>query len=248
MYRFFIDPSQTIEDIIQISGEDYRHIHNVLRLRIGEHITISDGQIHEYECEVDKYDEENAIVFARIVDVLGQSAELPVQITLFQGIPKADKMEFIIQKAVELGVTRIVPVVTKRTIVKLDEKKELKRNERYNAIALSAAKQSKRSVIPRVEHVVTFQQALSMANFLAMNLIPYEDAKGMEHSRKIVSEIKGKESLGIFIGPEGGFELKEVEAAMKIGAECITLGKRILRTETAGMTMLSIVMFMIEEE
>lgn len=246
MYRFFVEPEACRGDNIRISGDDWNHIKNVLRLKCGEMITVSDGTEREYVCEIVEYTD--AEVVARIVDVLDSSAELPTAITLYQGFPKGDKLELIIQKAVELGVVRIVPVMTKRTIVKLDAKKEQKKLERYNAIALSAAKQSKRGVIPVVDRVMTFREALEDAKQLDMNLIPYEDARGMQHSKEVIGQVPGKKSLGIFIGPEGGFEEAEVEAAKAIGAECITLGHRILRTETAGMTVLSIVMFELEQE
>lgn len=246
MYRFFAAPESCYGETISITGEDYNHIKNVLRLKCGEEITISNGLDREYLCEIIDYTDTEVI--AKIEDVFGSHAELPTEITLYQGYPKADKLEFIIQKAVELGAVRIVPVMTKRSIVKLDEKKAAKKVERFNAIALSAAKQSKRGMIPVVDRVMTFQEALEDAKRLSMNLIPYEDAKGILHSREVIRSIKGKKSLGIFIGPEGGFEGGEVEAAKAIGAECITLGHRILRTETAGMTVLSIIMFELEQD
>lgn len=246
MYRFFVEPEACGGENIRITGEDRNHIKNVLRLKCGEQITVSNGCDREYICEIIAYTESEVLV--RILDVLGSNAELPTEITLYQGFPKADKMELIIQKAVELGAVRIVPVMTKRTIVKLDEKKAAKRLERYNAIALSAAKQSKRGRIPMVERVMSFQEAVEDAKKSDMNLIPYEDAKGLEHSKAVIHQVKGKKTLGIFIGPEGGFEEQEVEAVKAIGGECITLGHRILRTETAGMTLLSILMFELEED
>ena len=154
----------------------------------------------------------------------------------------------IIQKAVELGVTSIVPVMTKRTIVKLDEKKADKKIDRFNQIALAAAKQSKRGLIPEVKPVMSFKEALKYASSLEMNIIPYEDARGMEYAKSIISQIKGKKSLGIFIGPEGGFTEDEVKLAVEMGANVITLGHRILRTETASLAILSIVMFEIEKD
>lgn len=233
-------------DCIRIGGDDWNHMKNVLRLKCGEQITVSDGTDREYICEIIEYVETEAVV--KILDILDSSAELPTEITLYQGFPKGDKMELIIQKAVELGASRIVPVMTKRTIVKLDAKKAEKKLERYNAIALSAAKQSKRGVIPVVDRIMTMKEALEDARGLEMNLIPYEDAKGMQHSKEVLRQVVGKKTLGIFIGPEGGFEEAEVQAAIGIGAECITLGHRILRTETAGMTVLSIVMFELEQD
>ena len=187
-------------------------------------------------------------IIAKIVDIIGTTSELPAKITLFQGLPKGDKVEYIIQKAVELGVYRIVLVDTKRTVVKLDEKKASKKMERYNAIALSAAKQAKRSIIPKVEGVLSLKEALKDAQELDEILIPYENAEGISYAREVVKNLKEKESIGVFIGPEGGFAEEEVEKAKEQGAKCITLGKRILRTETAALTALSILMFELEEE
>lgn len=246
MYRFFAEPEACMGKYIRITGEDRNHIRNVLRLKQGEQIAVSNGRNREYICEIMEFTDTEVVT--QIIDVLGSHAELPLEITLYQGYPKGDKLEWIIQKAVELGAVRIVPVLTKRSVVKLDEKKATRKVERYNAIALSAAKQSKRSVIPVVEPVMSFSQALADAQHLEATLIPYEDAEGIAHSRAVIHGLAGKKSLGIFIGPEGGFEKQEVEAAKAIGAECITLGHRILRTETAGMTMLSILMFELEED
>ena len=246
MYRFFAEQSACKGEYIRICGADWNHMKNVLRLKIGEQVTVGDGSDREYICEITEYLEEEARL--QVLDILDSAAELPTEITLYQGFPKGDKLELIIQKAVELGATRIVPVMTKRSIVKLDEKKAAKRIERYNAIALSAAKQSKRSRIPTVEPVMTFTQALQDAAGLEMNLIPYEDARGIRYAKDVIQRVPGRKTLGIFIGPEGGFEEAEVEAAKKIGAECITLGHRILRTETAGMAVLSILMFELEQD
>ncbi len=246
MYRFFAEQSACKGEYISIGGADWNHMKNVLRLKTGEQVTVSDGSEREYICEIAEYLEDEARL--RVLDILDSAAELPTEITLYQGFPKGDKLELIIQKAVELGAARIVPVMTKRSIVKLDEKKAAKRIERYNAIALSAAKQSKRSRIPVVEPVMTYAQALKDAEGLEMNLIPYEDARGIQYAKEIIHQVSGKKSLGIFIGPEGGFEEAEVEEARKIGAECITLGHRILRTETAGMAVLSILMFELEQD
>lgn len=246
MYRFFAQQAACKGEYIRICDADLNHMRNVLRLKPGEQVTVSDGSEREYICEIAEYTEAEARL--RVLDILDSAAELPVEITLYQGFPKGDKLELIIQKAVELGAARIVPVMTKRTVVKLDEKKAARRLERYNAIALSAAKQSKRSVIPVVEPVMSYAQALEDARAMDMNLIPYEDATGMQHTREIIQQIPGRKTLGIFIGPEGGFEEAEVEAAKSIGAECITLGHRILRTETAGMAVLSILMYELEQD
>jgi 16S rRNA (uracil1498-N3)-methyltransferase len=244
MPRFYVENTSGFEKCIEITGEDVNHIKNVLRMNVGDEITIGDGNGRDYICHIS--DIGNDSVLADISDVIANAAELATKITLFQGVPKGDKMELIIQKAVELGVYEIVPVYTERTVVKLDSKKEKKKLERYNMISLSAAKQSGRGVIPTVKEYMSFKQALEYAQTLDMNIIPYEDAKGIEESRRTISEIKGKKSLGIFIGPEGGFATSEVELASSIGARVVTLGNRILRTETAGLAVLSIIMFEIE--
>jgi 16S rRNA (uracil1498-N3)-methyltransferase len=246
MYRFFVTPEQTGGETIIITGSDVNHMKNVLRMKKGEHILISDGMDREYECEIIKLDSE--AVEAKIIDVFGSAAELQTKITLFQGLPKSDKMELIVQKAVELGVYEVVPVVTRRTVVKLDEKKARKKVERWNTIALSAAKQAKRGRIPEVRPLMTLKEAFSYSQGFDASIIPYEDAKGIGHSRQVLHDLKGSSHIGIFIGPEGGFEESEIEEAKKLGITPITLGKRILRTETAGMAVLSILMFEMEEE
>jgi 16S rRNA (uracil1498-N3)-methyltransferase len=168
--------------------------------------------------------------------------ELPSRIYLFQGLPKSDKMELIIQKAVELGVYEIIPVVTNRVVVKMDEKKSAKKVERWNNISESAAKQSARGIIPKVNAVMTYSEALNYSRDLDIRLLPYELAEGLGNTREILRSLKPNQKLGVFIGPEGGFDKEEVEKAMEVGVNPITLGKRILRTETAAITMLSILM------
>lgn len=247
MNRFFVDDPGAFSDrSVVITGEDVNHVKNVLRLKENDELIVSDGRGRDYHCRISGIT--NGEVFADICDICDNFSELSTEITLFQGFPKGDKMELIIQKTVELGVTRIVPVMTKRTVVKLDDKKAKKKTERYNMIAESAAKQSGRGMIPEVTMPVSFAEAVSMAEKLDMNIIPYEEAEGVEYSRNIIKSIKGKKSLGIFIGPEGGFAREEVEKALDAGASAITLGHRILRTETAGMAVVSIIMFELEED
>lgn len=248
MYRFFVKQEQIDmeEKKIHITGSDVNHIKNVLRMRQGETILISAGDNLEYTCLVSEMEAEEVIADISYVQEVGM--ELPSKIYLFQGLPKSDKMELIIQKAVELGAAEIVPMATKRAVVKLDGKKAAKKVQRWNEIAKSAAKQSKRGLIPEVKPVMSFKEAVEYGKSMDMLLIPYEDAKGIAHSREVVEAVKDKKSLGIYIGPEGGFPEEEVSLAMKAGAEPVTLGHRILRTETAGMTLLSILMFMLEED
>ena len=228
MYRFFVNAENILEDTILVTGSDVNHIKNVLRMKIGEEILISDGNDKEYVCSILNMDDEK--VEAKILDINGPGRELSIKVYLFQGLPKGDKMETVIQKMVELGVYGIVPVSTKRSIVKLDAKKAANKVKRWNAISESAAKQSKRGIIPRVNDVCTFKQAIDMAKEL-----------------NIIRGLKKDTSVGIFIGPEGGFAKEEVNAVMEENGTPITLGKRILRTETAGMAIMSVIMFMMEE-
>ena len=172
--------------------------------------------------------------------------ELPSKVYLFQGLPKADKMELIIQKAVELGVYEVIPVATKRAVVKLDEKKAKSKIARWQGISEAAAKQSKRRVIPEIKEVMTFKQAVAYAESMDVKLIPYELAEGMQTTKEIIDGLVPGQSVAIFIGPEGGFDEAEIETAMESGIKPITLGKRILRTETAGFTILSWIMYRLE--
>lgn len=244
MYRFFVEESQIYNGTVHITGSDVNHIKNVLRMRPGEKILVSTGGEKEYHCAVSDFPEGE--VLAAVEEVTAADRELPSGIVLFQGLPKGDKMELIIQKAVELGAMEIVPVEMKRCVVKLDRKKAEKKAERWQTIALGAAKQSKRMQIPTVHTPVTFQQALAMMAESDVRLMPYENAEGMEGTRRILESIEPGESIAVLIGPEGGIDEAEVEMAMKAKVEPITLGKRILRTETAGMTVLSILVYLLE--
>ena len=244
MYQFFVEASQVGPEEITILGEDVNHIKNVLRMKPGEQIRISSLSGEDYFCEVAGMEKDKVV--ARILYQDHESRELPVQITLFQGLPKGDKMELIIQKAVELGVYEIIPVAMKNCVVSLDERKAEAKVKRWQAIAESAAKQAKRSIIPKVGSVMTFGEAADYARGLDVRLLPYENERGMEHTRQVVGSLKREGSLGVFIGPEGGFDKKEIEA-VRGDMELLSLGNRILRTETAGMTMLSILLYHLEE-
>ena len=245
MHQFFVTPMQVKEDHIYIEGLDVNHIKNVLRMKVGEALKVSDGNNRKYLCEIESMTAQQVCV--RIVEEQQVDTELPSKIYLFQGLPKSDKMELIVQKAVELGVAEIVPVAMKRCIVKLDAKKAAKKVSRWNTIALSAAKQAKRGIIPEVREVRNFKDILEEVQDIEFMLVPYEEAKGMQASKELISQAKGKKSIGIIIGPEGGFEKEEIEQLKAAGGQTMSLGKRILRTETAGMTVLSILMFTIEE-
>ena len=248
MQRFFVEPHQIDEAAhqIHIIGTDVNHISNVLRMKQGEEVWISDGGQKEYRCAIEAFSADEVLL--HIIYAQEPDYELPSRIYLFQGLPKADKMELIIQKAVELGAYEIIPVETKRCVVKLDGKKAAKKVERWQQIAESAAKQSKRILVPEVHSVMTFKEALVYAKELDVLLIPYELAKGMKETKELIRSIEPGKSIGVFIGPEGGFEEQEVADAMEAGAKPITLGHRILRTETAGLAVLSVLMFQLEDE
>ncbi|MCR5836630.1 MAG: 16S rRNA (uracil(1498)-N(3))-methyltransferase [Lachnospiraceae bacterium] len=245
MYRFFVDKNNIFEDKIAVEGQDVNHIKNVLRMKIGETVLLSDGEDREYICEISEIEEDR--VLARIIDIEGPSRELSIKVTLFQGLPKGDKMETVIQKMVELGGYSIVPVATKRSIVKLDAKKAGAKVARWNAISESAAKQSKRGIVPEVLDVMTFGEAIKLAKDFDKILIPYEEAENMDYTRKVVDSIEPGDSVAVFIGPEGGFAPEEVSKALEVGAKSVTLGRRILRTETAGMALMSVLMYAMEE-
>lgn len=230
---------------ITISGSDVNHIKNVLRLEKGDWIVACNGLGRDYVCRISDLEREGVLLEIEKTQETG--TELPTRITLFQGLPKKDKMEFIIQKTVELGVYEIVPVQMKRSVVKYtDEKKLLKKKERWQTIAEAAAKQCDRGIIPEVHEPVSMEEAIDMARKLDYNMIPYELQDGIDRSREIVKHACSQNTVGIFIGPEGGFEPEEVEKAIACGIEPLTLGKRILRTETAGMALLSILMFQMQ--
>ena len=245
MYNFFVDKSASTGDRFRIGGKDHNHICNVLRMQAGDTFLVSCAGASSL-CRLD-YIEDGAVI-AEIVEENYQSTELPVRFYLFQGLLKGDKFELIIQKAVELGAAGIIPVEMKHCVMKLDEKKKKSRRERWQAIAESAAKQSKRNVIPEVEDVITYKQAMAKAAEMDLFLVPYENERGMAETREALSRIKAGMSVGILIGPEGGFDNKEIELARETGAAVISLGKRILRAETAAVTAVGMCMLHTEME
>ena len=246
MHHFFVSPEQIDGEYVYISGSDVNHIKNVLRMKIDEELLISNGQDKDYFCKIEAMDDNE--IKARIMDVDFEGTELPCEIYLFQGLPKSDKMEMIIQKAVELGAKEIIPVATKRCVVKLDDKKQESKIKRWQAISESAAKQSRRMIIPKVSNVMTFKEAIKYASEqMELAVIPYENYKDMKETGAILAGAENKLKIAVFIGPEGGFEESEIDFAMENGVKPICLGKRILRTETAGLAILSVLMFRIEE-
>lgn len=246
MHNFFVEPSQIEDNIIRITGKDVKHIKNVLRMKVGDELSVSNGVDHkEFRCEIKEICEEQIICTLRFIKEDGM--ELPSKIYLFQGLPKSDKMEFIIQKAVELGVYEVIPVATKRAVVKLDVKKAKSKITRWRSIAEAAAKQSKRSMIPLIKDVMTVKEAVKYASDMDVRLIPYELAEGMQETKKIISALEKEQKIAVFIGPEGGFDENEIKEAVENEWRPVTMGKRILRTETAGLTILSWIMYQLEE-
>lgn len=246
MQNFFVEISAVQDKVIRLSGSDVNHMKNVLRMKPGEMARVQDGQGVSYTCRIRGYEEREAVL--EIVKTETADTELPSDIYLFQGLPKGDKMEWIVQKAVELGAAGVIPFAAGRSVVRLDEKKAEKKTARWQAIAKSAAQQCGRAVIPHVSHPVSFTEALRQASELDVVLIPYELERGMTETAKIIRSIRPGQKTGIFIGPEGGFDAEEVERAKEAGARPISLGSRILRTETAGLTALSILMYHLESE
>lgn len=243
MDQVFVEDENFADGLVKIEGGEYRHLKNVLRKKIGDEIRICRRSGGAYLCLIEEITEE--AIFARIQDMEDDYAELPCRIVLFQGLPKGDKMELIIQKAVELGVSEIVPVAMKNCVVKLDEKRAAKKVSRWRSIAEAAAKQSKRSLLPQVHDIMSFSSALDYAGELDRLFVPYEHARGMLETKEVLSQLQKGDSAGIFIGPEGGYDPKEIQEAEEVG-RIISLGGRILRTETAGLTALSILMYHIE--
>ena len=250
MHNFFVDNSRRAENTFRITDGDFNHIKNVLRMRAGDSFIVSCEGVR-YLCRLAEYESDTAV--AEILDENYGDTSLPVKNYLFQGLPKADKMEWIIQKTVELGVEGIYPVAMSRCIVKLDDSKKKSKTARWQAIAESAAKQSKRSAIPVVHDAISYKDAMTLAGEMDLFLVPYENKDGMAPTAAALSEIRPGMSVGILIGPEGGFSEEEIDAAIREGGRAISLGRRILRTETAaitavGMCMLHTEMHLTEED
>lgn len=231
-----------------ITGSDVNHIGNVLRMKAGDRIeVIMEEDVQVYLCQITEVLPDE--VRCSVMEAETFDAELPSRVFLFQGLPKSDKMELILQKAVELGVSSVIPVRTRNAVVKLDEKKAYGKIVRWQGIAEAAAKQSKRRVIPSVQTVVDFREAIKMMQELDVALLPYElqDPDSFRKTRELLSELKAGQSIGILIGPEGGFAEEEIQYAKDAGIRIITLGRRILRTETAGIAVLAWLVYLLEK-
>lgn len=247
MYHFFVSKNNIVDHTIFIEGTDYNHIKNVLRMREGEEISVGTGEDeNEYRCMIEKFEEDRVI--CKLLFVKEANVELPAKVILYQCLPKADKMEMIIQKCVELGVSEIIPVASKRCVVKIDEKKASSKIARWQSIAEAAGKQSKRAIVPFIGQVTKFSDALKDAERADIKIIPYELCEGMEDTKEVFKNIKSGQTIAVFIGPEGGFDEGEVDEAIQSGITPISLGKRILRTETAGLALMAWLSFVLEVE
>ena len=241
MHKFFTPAHMFSDTHAKITGEDVKHIYKVLRVKPGEKVVVNNLESEEFLGEVEEVNKQEVSI--KILEKLDVNNESNLNITLFQGMPKAAKMDLIVQKCVELGVSEIIPTITDRVDVKL--KGEFKKLDRLNKIALEACKQSKRTVIPEVLEPMDFKGVLEKIDELDLMVIPYENATGYG-IRDMVNSIENKDSIknvGIMVGPEGGFEESEIEALKEKGAHIVTLGPRILRTETAGFTCISLIQY-----
>lgn len=255
MQQIFTEHEISVGATVTVTGEDARHLGNVLRMKPGELVRVStktdpksgvsEAESQSYLCRIRSLEKGQVTLVAE--EEL-DSTELFNRIYLFQALPKGDRMETVIEKAVELGVYEIIPVEMKYCVVRLDEKKKQAKLRRYQAIAESAAKQAKRSMVPQIRPVMNFQEALKAAADCDLSLLPYECKKGMEGTRKALENIGPGTSISIMIGPEGGFAKEEVEAAKECGMQLISLGKRILRTDTAAIASMTMVMLCCETE
>ncbi len=243
MHNFFVNESNRNGNFYYITDGDFNHIKNVLRMRVGDTFLVSVAGKSDL-CALAEITGDTAV--AEIVEENYQDTSLPIKLYLFQGLPKSDKMELVIQKAVELGAEGIIPVEMSRCVVKIEDKKKKSKQSRWQSISESAAKQSKRTLIPEVFEIMSYKNALKKAEEMDLFIVPYESKDGMKSTKDALSEMKSGMKVGILIGPEGGFEENEVEQAKKVGGIPVSLGKRILRTETAAITSLSMCMLYAE--
>ena len=244
MNRFFIDPANIVGTKASLYGEDVKHIAAVLRLKAGDQVTLCDGRGNDYTAEINSISK--AEVSFNILSAYCSTAEPKCSITLFQGLPKSGKLETIIQKCVELGISEIVPVAMERSVVRLSKKDFGKKLERYQRVAMEASKQSRRGVIPRVGGLIEPKE-IDPAAFDVL-LLAYELES--EHSIKnVLDALDGNiKRVGVIIGPEGGISDEEAKLFASLGAQSFSLGHRILRTETAGPAITAIIMYHMEGE
>lgn len=240
MSRYFVDSTQIIDDTITIIGDDYQHLKKVLRAEKGDLITVC-CEGFDYTSQITRISSD--FIASAIIEKKVNLTEAALKVTLYQGLPKADKMELIIQKCIELGVNSIVPVITERCVSKINTGKDaVNKVSRWQKIALEAAKQCNRGIIPEICMPVQFNEAVMAASKMDLSVIPYE--KELETGFNVIaSQCQDVATASIFIGPEGGFTEQEIQSAESLGIKKISLGPRILRTETAGMVALSLMMY-----
>ena len=240
MANFYIDKSDINENTATITGEEAQHISRVLRMKKGDAVTLCDGEGYFYEAVLSDFSDKTVI--ADILSKRVAETEPQVKVTVFQGVPKNPKFETIIQKLTEIGAVRLVPVDTKRAVAKLDKENKV---DRLRKIAREAAKQSKRGIVPEVLSPVSFKEAVKMAAEADLALIPYEEEREMSLKKALTG--KTPKSVSVMIGPEGGFDSEEIQLAKENGITSVTLGKRILRTETAPIAVCSAILYELGE-
>ncbi len=240
MARFFVQPQQIQADRAIITGSDVKHISKVLRMALGDPLTVLDGRGMVYQAEVCEINKEEIV--CRLLSSERGAGEPALKVTLVQGLPKGDKMESIIQKCTELGVHRIIPLAASRSVVKLEAKKAMERQERWQRVALEAAKQCRRSHVPEVQQLRCWEDILADIPANALLIMPWEEEKA-QSLRPLLQSLEKPSELYLFIGPEGGLDAVEVTAAQERGCHLVTLGERILRTETAGPAVLTMVLY-----
>ena len=250
MPKFFIKNEQKSNNKIIIIGQDVKHIKNVLRKKINDKIIVCNSETtRDYICKIKDITDEK--IECEIIENIEENVESNVQISIFQGLPKADKMELIIQKSVELGAYDITPVEMQRCIVKLEDKDKIKKIQRWQKISEVAAKQSVRNIIPNINNIIDLENVCNLCQNYDIVLVAYENEKENKlkyQIKKIKEKIKSDIKIAILIGPEGGIDEKEIEILKEIdNVKIITLGKRILRTETVALNMLSILMYELED-
>ena len=245
MSTFFIKSSQIDGELATIIGDDANHLKNVLRFKIGDELDICDENEKRYKTVVKEFCKDNIIL--HVIEQMEHTTESPINITLFQGLPKAEKMDIIIQKATELGVREIVPIEMERSVVRLYGKDNKKKFDRWNKIAYESAKQCGRQYVPVVQNIDILKNIIEKFSEYDIVLLPYEkeNCRNIKQVLQNNTEIK---KIAVIIGPEGGFDDKEIQVLKLPNTETVTLGPRILRTETAGMAVLAMLSYEIEFE
>jgi len=246
MSTFYVKNNQINDGKIEIVGEDYRHLKNVLRYTIEDDLEICDENAVRYQTKIEKFTENCAI--CKIQEILKGTTEAPMQVTLYQGLPKSDKLEQIIQKTTEMGIYEIIPVAMERSIAKIEEKNKAKKSERWNKISMEASKQSGRQKIPTVQEMINFKNIIENISKYDIVLLLYENEKSVTIKKAFANRRKeAMQKIAIIIGPEGGFSKEEVDMLAKFdNVQVVTVGPRILRTETAGLAALAMIVYELE--